>query len=129
MSHAASPFTGQRYGVVRGTREWEVRVPVSIINVLWQNGRTGFCAGEDRREQRCVAWENPRSAGGLAVLRRRPSQSVGAAALSVSAHVEGARAVADARSTVADAFAYALEGRESPCRHDHHRAAQRNLGQ
>src|SRR5437660_12064328 len=45
--------------------------------------------------------------------RRGPSQSVGAAALSGGAHVEGTRAVADARSAVARAVAHAAEGRES----------------
>src|SRR5206468_10749909 len=45
---------------------------------------------EDRLERCGFAREDPRGHRGFSVLRRGPSQSVGAAALSGSAHVEGA---------------------------------------
>src|SRR6266702_4730414 len=87
----------------------------------WANARAA--GTHDRLERRGVAREDPRAAGGLAVLRRGPSQSVGATALRASAHVEGAGAAADARSAVAGAVPHVSEGRESAHRHDHHGAA------
>src|SRR6266704_3061009 len=82
-----------------------------------------FTGRRYRLVRRGVAREDPRAAGGLAVLRRGPSQSVGATALRASAHVEGAGAAADARSAVAGAVPHVSEGRESAHRHDHHGAA------
>src|SRR3989441_7541664 len=66
---------------------------------------------EDGVQRRDIDRKDPRGPGGLAVLWRGPSQSVGAAALSGGAHVEGTRAAADARSAGARAGAHA-EGRE-----------------
>src|SRR5258705_4959194 len=79
-------------------------------------------AGTEDSLERCSV--DPRSAGGLAVLRRGPSQSMGAAALRRSAHVEGTGAPADARSAVARVVTHAPEARESAHWHDHHGAAQ-----
>ena len=131
MSRAASPFTERRYGVARVTREWEMARSSFTISGPSRHDHPGAAAAwtEDRLERRRATWENPRGAGGFAVLRRGPSQSVGAAAFPGSAHVEGAGVAADARSAVAGAVAHASEARESPHRHDHHRAAQRSLGQ
>src|SRR5256712_9727095 len=84
---------------------------------------------EDGVQRRDIDRKAPRGPGGLAVLWRGPSQSVGAAALSGGAHVEGTRAAADARSAVARAVAHAAEGRESAHGNHHHRAAQQSLGQ
>src|SRR2546425_1637402 len=79
---------------------------------------------EDGVQRRDIDRKDPRGPGGLAVLWRGPSQSVGAAALSGGAHVEGTRAAADAQSAVARAVAHAAEGRESAHGNNHHRAAQ-----
>src|SRR5208337_362638 len=90
-----------------------------------RTARPGFAAArtEDRMERRGVARKDSRSHRRFSVLWRGPSQSVGAAALSGSAHVEGAGAAADARSAVAGAVAAVSESRESAHRYDHHRAA------
>src|SRR3989441_13055671 len=68
---------------------------------------------EDGVERRDIDRKDPRGPGGLALLWRGPSQSVGAAALSGGAHVEGTRAAADARSAVARAVAHHGPRRES----------------
>jgi hypothetical protein len=62
MSAVASPFTGRRYGVVRVTREWGWRVPVSIISALSRFGRTAFCGGGDRRPPGATPYCSGRSA-------------------------------------------------------------------
>src|SRR2546428_12496971 len=68
---------------------------------------------EDGVQRRDIDRKDPRGPGGLALLWRGPSQSVGPAALSGGAHVKGTRAATYARSAVARAGAPAAEGRAS----------------
>src|SRR5437879_1208665 len=84
---------------------------------------------EDGVQRRDIDRKDPRGPGGLAVLWRRPSQSVGPVAHGGGSDLEGPRASVDARSAVARAVAHAAEGRESAHGNDHHRAAQQSLGQ
>ena len=112
MSRAASPFTGRRYGVARVTSEWEM----ARSSFYYQRGSVAQPGRVLGRRGPKTAWSDAallekirEVIDGFSLLRRGPSQSVGAAALRGSAHVEGAGAAADARSTAAGAVTHAPE--------------------
>src|SRR5437870_10245862 len=75
---------------------------------------------EDGVQRRDIDRKDPRGPGGLAVLWRRPSQSVGPVAHGGGSDLEGPRASVDARSAVARARAETSAGRTSVHRRNPH---------
>src|SRR3989454_5853575 len=83
---------------------------------------------EDGVQRRDIDRKDPRGPGGLAVLWRRPSQSVGPVAHGGGSDLEGPRASVDARSAVARAVAHPAGGPGSAPRDKHHPAAPQKMG-
>src|SRR5437660_1535658 len=84
---------------------------------------------EDGVQRRDIDRKDPRGPGGLAVLWRRPSQSVGPVAHGGGSDLEGPRASVDARSAATGPHSNDPGGGKSAHGNNHHRAAQQSLGQ
>src|SRR5713226_8655279 len=106
MSRAPSPSVRVTYGVARVTREW--KIGLELLLPPRQRAAARAAASSPRAEDgmdRCRAdREDPRGLSRVAILRRRPSQGVSAAAVPADPHPEGARASVAARSTAVGPF-------------------------
>src|SRR2546426_10019614 len=83
---------------------------------------------EDGVQRRDIDRKDPRGPGGLAVLWRRPSQSVGPVAHGGGSDLEGPRALVVARSSVARASSYDAQGPDTVNGEHKYLAAQYNAG-
>src|SRR3989442_3280839 len=83
---------------------------------------------EDGVQRRDIDRKDPRGPGGLAVLWRRPSQSVGPVAHGGGSDLESPRASVDARSAATGPHSYDPRGGKSAHGDGHQPAAHPSLG-
>ena len=120
-SHEPRRFAlhGATYGVVRVTREWEMARSSFYfrrkITARPCRSSVGTAGTEDCLERCGIA--RGRSAGSLTLLHftAKAIAKCGHGCALRNAHLEGAGAEADARSTATRADAHASQGRRSPC--------------